>query len=72
MSFSYLTTDEVSVLWGISRRRVIELCRCGRIKGAQRVGDVWLIPKSAEKPSDARTRSMRSTSRYGAYTQHTN
>ena len=53
----YLSVREASEKWDISTRRVQILCLNGRIKGATRIGNMWVIPKSAEKPKDARIKS---------------
>ena len=45
---------EMSVIWGISERRVTEFCKEGKIKGAVKSGNKWQIPDDAEKPSDGR------------------
>lgn len=50
----YLSAKEVAVKWDISRRRVQILCEEGRIQGAFKLSDVWVIPKDAEKPADRR------------------
>ena len=50
----YLSAKEVAVKWDITRRRVQVLCEEGRIQGAFKVSDVWVIPKYAEKPADKR------------------
>ena len=31
-------------------------CTAGRIPGAMKVATIWLIPKTAEKPIDGRTK----------------
>ena len=41
--------------WGISQRRVAVLCSEKRIEEATMIGNMWIIPTSAEKPIDART-----------------
>ena len=57
MAVEYLTPKETGALWGISDRRVQELCAKGKIKGAQRLGNkMWIIPKGTSKPLDGRTR----------------
>ena len=53
----YLSVREVSEKWNFSRRRIQILCSEGRIDGAARIGNMWVIPKDAEKPSDARIKS---------------
>ena len=50
----YLSAKEVAEKWDISRRRVQILCEEGRIEGAFKLSDVWVIPKDAEKPIDKR------------------
>lgn len=50
----YISAQEASLKWGVSKRRVQLLCSIGRIEGVTRVGNMWLIPKDAEKPKDAR------------------
>ena len=50
----YLSAKEVAEKWSISRRRVQFLCEEGRIEGAFKISDVWVIPKDAQKPADRR------------------
>lgn len=50
----YITTKEAAGNWGISDRRVLQYCNAERIKGAVKMGNTWLIPKSAERPEDGR------------------
>ena len=45
----FLTTAELSKIWGISL-----LCSEGRVEGAEKKGKTWLVPKDANKPEDAR------------------
>ncbi|MBR3245869.1 MAG: helix-turn-helix domain-containing protein [Parasporobacterium sp.] len=54
---NYLTIQETSKKWGISCRRIQVLCAQNRIPGTSRLGSMWIIPKSAEKPKDARIKS---------------
>lgn len=51
---NYITTIEMSEIWGISARRIALLCEQGRIEGAIKKGKTWLIPEDAEKPADKR------------------
>ena len=53
----YLSIRETSKKWGIGSRRIQTLCITGRIEGAARIGNIWAIPKDAEKPKDARIKS---------------
>lgn len=50
----YMSAKEAAEKWGISHRRVTVLCAENRIAGAERVGNMWLIPRAAEKPEDGR------------------
>lgn len=52
--FEYMTVQEAAIKWNISERRVQILCAENRIEGIVRLSRVWLIPKNAEKPADAR------------------
>ena len=51
----YLTAKEVAEKWGISQRRVAVLCSEGRVAEAIMLGNMWVIPNTAEKPEDGRT-----------------
>ncbi len=53
-----MTVKEASRRWGISERRVRELCSLGKISGAFQEGRGWKIPADAEKPADGRIRSV--------------
>lgn len=50
----YISAREAADKWGISQRRVAILCAENRIANATMVGNMWIIPASAEKPQDAR------------------
>ena len=52
----YMSCAEAAGKWGISERRVQKLCEENRIPGVVKFGKVWLIPKSAKKPIDGRTK----------------
>lgn len=53
----YMTLKEANKEWGISPRMINYYCSAGRIDGAEKMGTVWLIPKSAKKPLDGRTKA---------------
>ena len=55
IDLNYMTTKTAAERWNITQRRVLALCADDRIKGLARVENIWLIPKDAEKPVDART-----------------
>lgn len=50
----YMTAKEAAEKWNISQRRVSVLCSENRIRDVAMLGKMWIIPKSAEKPADAR------------------
>lgn len=52
---SYMSAKEAAEKWNISQRRVSVLCSEQRIDGAMMVGNMWIIPSTAEKPIDKRT-----------------
>ena len=55
---NYVTTIEMSEIWGISARRIALLCEQGRIAGVMKKGKTWLIPEDAEKPADKRKMNL--------------
>ncbi|MBQ7912414.1 MAG: DNA adenine methylase [Clostridia bacterium] len=52
---SFISAKEAAEKWEISQRRVAILCSEGRIDGAMMVGNMWIIPSTAQKPIDKRT-----------------
>ena len=55
----YISAPEAAKKWGISERRVQKLCEENRIPGVAKFSRLWLIPKDAEKPTDARLKAER-------------
>ena len=55
----YMTLKEASEKWVVSSRQINYYCTDGRIPGAVKMAGVWLIPKTAEKPIDGRTKQGR-------------
>lgn len=53
----FLSIQDVSNKWNISKRRVQILCREGRIDGAKMIGNMWVVPENVERPADARTKN---------------
>ncbi len=51
----FISAREAADKWGISQRRVAILCAEKRIDNATMVGNMWIIPSTAEKPVDARS-----------------
>ena len=52
----YMTLKEAAKKWGVTPRRENYYCAAGRIPGAVKMAGVWLLPKTAEKPIDGRTK----------------
>ncbi len=50
----YMTIKETADIWDLTTRRVQKMCADGRIDGAKKFGNAWAIPRSAQRPSDAR------------------
>ena len=55
----YISAREAADKWGISQRRVAVLCSEQRIAKATMVGNMWIIPATAQKPVDARSTRYR-------------
>ena len=54
-----MTIKEASVLWGISDRRINELCKGYRIPGAYKKGKQWFIPDiNGKKEISQKAREM--------------
>ncbi len=51
---NYLSVKQAAEKWNMTPRRVQVLCNENRIEGAHRIGNVWAIPETAQKPDDAR------------------
>lgn len=57
----YIKIKDAAKKWDISERRVQALCANGKVQGAMRFGRDWMIPKTAKKPVDGRTKKGRET-----------
>lgn len=57
-----ITAQEAAEKWGTSLRRVQDLCKNGRIHGAERFGRSWMIPENAVRPTDGRTKEAKEQS----------
>jgi hypothetical protein len=55
----WMTVKDASELWNISGRRVQILCDNGRVDGATRLGNLWVIPTGTPKPPDGRSANGR-------------
>ena len=58
-SNTYISAPEAAMLWGVSQRRVNRLCQDGRIEGAFKVGQNWIIPPTTQKPADKRRKELK-------------
>ena len=54
-----ITAQQASEKWDISLRRVQDLCRAGKIPGAERFGTHWMLPADAVRPVDGRRKESR-------------
>ena len=48
----YITVQEAAEKWGVTPRQVQILCKTNRIPAATRLSRIWIIPESAEKPTN--------------------
>lgn len=39
-----ITADEAAKILNVTRTRIFQLCRAGRIEGARKFGNAWMIP----------------------------
>lgn len=59
----YISAREAAARWGVHIRVVQNLCRAGRVSGARKYGNVWMLPASAAKPGDPRRKPAISAER---------
>ncbi len=52
----YISISEAARRWGVTARRVQDMCRSGVIKDAVRFGRAWMLPENTQRPPDGRTR----------------
>jgi len=55
----YMTAKQAAEAWGIKVRQVQTLCEKGKIDNANRLGNMWAIPKGTKKPTDGRTKQAK-------------
>ncbi len=53
----YMTIKEAAAKWGLSERRIQEICELDKVPGVTKFGRAWAIPVKAEKPADQRVKS---------------
>ena len=54
---SYVTVNEIAKKWEVKPRNIPMMCLKGKIKGAEKIGNIWMIPVDAERPLDERIKS---------------
>ena len=59
MELEWISPEQASEIWGITKRQVQSLCSKGKIQGVKRLGHAWLIPKDAQRPVDGRTKAAK-------------
>ena len=55
----YMTILEAAKQWGVSSRRVQQLCREGTVDGAKKEGRTWMIPADTQKGVRAKAANRR-------------
>lgn len=63
----YITVKEAAKIWGLTKRRVQIMCETGQIENAQRIGNMWVFPKSTERPLDGRTKIAKQLRKEGEH-----
>lgn len=63
----YMSAREAAKKWNISQRRVSILCSEYRIPDVAMLGNMWIIPRNAEKPVDARMKRNAVTEKGNAH-----
>ena len=53
------TAKELAEKWGVTVRMVTLMCTEGKISGAKKFGNSWIIPKDTKKPLDGRTKEAK-------------
>ena len=56
---SLCTAKELAEKWGVTVRMVTLMCTEGKLSGAKKFGNSWVIPKDIEKPIDGRTKEAK-------------
>lgn len=54
---SYVMVNEIAEKWDVKPRTIQMMCLKGKIKGAEKIGNMWMIPIEAERPLDERIKS---------------
>jgi hypothetical protein len=54
----YISVQQAAKNWGVSERRVQQMCEANMINGAKRFSRLWMIPEDAVKPPDRRYKNV--------------
>lgn len=63
MPIKYMTVAQAAQAWTIAPSRVRQWLADGRIKGAQKLGGIWLIPAGAARPKAAKPGELQAAAR---------
>jgi len=55
----WITIQDSGTFCGITTRRVQFLCAKGKVDRAQKLADIWVIPKGTQKPIDGRIKAAK-------------
>ena len=53
----YITVSEIAKRWKVNPRTIQVMCLKGKIQGAEKIGNMWMIPTETERPVDKRVKS---------------
>lgn len=54
----FITAEEASKRWNIGLRSVQRMCAAGRIEGAEKRSNIWMIPDSASPQRDKKQKTV--------------
>ena len=57
MLIGYITVSEIAKRWKVNPRTIQVMCKKGKIQGAEKIGNMWMIPTETERPVDERVKS---------------
>lgn len=60
MEKKWIKAKELAKMWGLSSRRVNQLCKANLLPGAYKDGKFWMIPSDVEKPEIVRKKKTQS------------
>ena len=51
------SVSEIAKRWKVNPRSIKVMCKKGKIQGAEKIGNMWMIPTETERPVDERVKS---------------